>query len=78
MIGFGVLSLGRFSMLQSMGISLALGIGIALLAALTLLPSVVMLLGDRVFWPSKMVPKLIKRGRPTSPGLPGNPLSMPS
>jgi RND superfamily putative drug exporter len=62
MIGFGVLSLGRFSMLQSMGISLALGIGVALLAALTLLPSVVMLIGDRVFWPAKMIPGLVKQG----------------
>jgi len=61
-IGFGVLSIGRFSMMQSMGVSIALGIGVALLAALTLLPAVVMLLGDRVFWPAKMIPKLMKRG----------------
>lgn len=61
-IGFGVLSIGRFSMMQSMGVSIAIGIGVALLAALTLLPSVVMLLGDRVFWPAKMIPKLIKQG----------------
>ncbi len=61
-IGFGVLSFGRFSMLQSMGVSLAIGISIALLAALTLLPSVVMLVGDRVFWPTKIVPKLVKQG----------------
>ncbi len=61
-IGFGVLSFGRFSMLQSMGVSLAIGIGIALLAALTLLPSVVMLLGDRVFWPARMLPNLVKQG----------------
>jgi RND superfamily putative drug exporter len=53
-IGFGVLSLGRFEMLKSMGIGLALGIAIALIAALTLLPSALMLLGDRIFWPSKM------------------------
>ncbi|MDH7508028.1 MAG: MMPL family transporter [Methanomassiliicoccales archaeon] len=53
-IGFGVLSLGRFEMLKSMGIGLALGITIALIAALTLLPSILMLLGDRIFWPSKM------------------------
>ncbi|MDD1770325.1 MAG: MMPL family transporter [Methanomassiliicoccales archaeon] len=56
-IGFGVLSLAQFSMLQSMGIGLAFGITIALIAALTLLPSVLMLLGDRIFWPSKMKPK---------------------
>jgi putative drug exporter of the RND superfamily len=53
-IGFGVLAFGSFWVIQSIGVALALGIGIALLAALTLLPSVVMLLGDRVFWPAKM------------------------
>ncbi len=60
-IGFGVLSLGRFAMLQSMGIGLAMGVTIALLAALTLLPSVLMLLGDRIFWPSKLTPRKEKR-----------------
>ena len=59
-IGFGVLAIGRFSMLKSMGIGLAFGITIALLASLTLLPSVLMLLGDRVFWPSKLIPKMKK------------------
>jgi RND superfamily putative drug exporter len=54
MIGFGVLALGRFALLQSMGLSLAMGILIALLVALTLLPSIICLLGDRLFWPSKL------------------------
>ncbi len=53
-IGFGVLSIGRFSMMQSMGVALALGVTIALLVALTLLPSLLMLLGDRMFWPTKL------------------------
>lgn len=53
-IGFGVLSLGSFWVIQSMGVALALGITIALLASLTLLPSVLMLLGDRIFWPAKV------------------------
>jgi len=60
-IGFGVLSFGRFAMLKSMGIGLAMGVTIALVAALTLLPSVLMLLGDRVFWPSKLVPRREKK-----------------
>lgn len=59
MIGFGVLALGRFSLLQSMGMSLALGILVALLVALTLLPSIIYLIGDRLFWPSK--PKLQRK-----------------
>ena len=52
MIGFGVLSISRFSMVSSLGICLAMGILIALMVALTFLPSLLMLAGDRVFWPS--------------------------
>lgn len=51
MIAFGSLSLTSFPMTQSMGIAIAIGIGIALLVALTFIPSVLMLLGDRIFWP---------------------------
>ncbi|NYT12331.1 MAG: MMPL family transporter [Methanomassiliicoccales archaeon] len=52
MIGFGVLSVCSFSMVSSIGISLAMGIFIALMFALFFLPSLIMLLGDRVFWPT--------------------------
>lgn len=52
-IGFGVLSFCSFSMISTMGIVLALGIVIALLAALTFIPSILMLTGDRIFYPSK-------------------------
>lgn len=51
MISFGALSLGSFSMVRTMGLGIMFGIGIALLVALTFIPSVLMLLGDRVFWP---------------------------
>ena len=37
-----------------MGICLALGIVIALLAALTFIPSLLEVVGDRIFWPTKM------------------------
>ena len=53
-IGFGVMSFCSFSMISSMGIVLALGIVIALLAALTLIPSILFLAGDRIFFPSKV------------------------
>ena len=53
-IGFGVMSFCSFSMISSMGIVLALGIVVALLAALTLIPSILFLAGDRIFFPSKM------------------------
>ena len=51
-IGFGVMSFCTFSMISTMGMVLALGIVIALLAALTLVPSVLMLVGDKIFKPS--------------------------
>jgi RND superfamily putative drug exporter len=52
-IGFGMLSFGRLDVLRSMG-TLAIGISLALLMALTLLPAIMMLLGDAIFWPSKV------------------------
>ena len=53
-IGFGSLMLCSFSLVSTMGMILALGILLALLAALTFVPSVLMLVGDRIFWPSKV------------------------
>jgi len=53
-IGFGVLSFCSFSMISTMGVVLALGIVIALLAALTFIPSILSLTGDRIFYPSKV------------------------
>jgi len=53
-IGFGVMSLCSFSMIMSMGIILALGIVLAMIAALTFIPAVLALIGDKIFWPSKM------------------------
>jgi RND superfamily putative drug exporter len=51
-IGFGVMSFSSFSLISTMGMVLAAGIVIALLAALTLIPSIVRLIGDRIFYPS--------------------------
>ena len=53
-IGFGALSICTFSMVRSMGLILAIGILIALIAALTFIPSLVNLLGERIFWPSSI------------------------
>ena len=53
-IGFGVLSICSFSMVRSMGIILAIGILIALIAALTFIPSLINLVGERIFWPSNI------------------------
>ncbi|MDR2699154.1 MAG: MMPL family transporter [Candidatus Methanoplasma sp.] len=54
MIGFGAMSICSFSMISSMGVVLAMGIVVALLAALTLITSILMILGERLFWPTKM------------------------
>lgn len=51
MIGFGALMIGDYSLVRSMGMALVIAIGIALMFALTMLPSLLMLVGDRVFWP---------------------------
>ena len=52
MISFFALAIADFSMIRTMGLVMGLSIGIALLVALTLVPSILMLLGNRVFWPN--------------------------
>lgn len=51
MISFGALSLGSLALIRTMGLTIMLGIGMALLVALTFIPSLLMTLGDRIFWP---------------------------
>lgn len=53
-IGFAVMSLCSFSLVSTMAIVLALGIVLAMLAALTLIPAVIALVGDRIFWPRRI------------------------
>jgi RND superfamily putative drug exporter len=50
---FLALLLSSLSIFRSLGPTLAIAVGVTLLAALTLVPAVVSLLGTRVFWPSK-------------------------
>ncbi len=52
MIGFGAMMICDFQVISVMGLGLAIGIVFALLAALTLMSSLVVLLGDKLFWPS--------------------------
>ncbi|MEM0344119.1 MAG: MMPL family transporter [Thermoplasmata archaeon] len=54
MLGFGVLMIGSYPLVRSMGMALVISVGIALMFALTMLPSLIMLVGDRVFWPHKV------------------------
>ena len=52
MIGFGAMMICEFRLVSTMGMGLAIGIVFALLAALTLMSSLLVLLGDKLFWPS--------------------------
>jgi RND superfamily putative drug exporter len=51
-LAFGALSIGSFSLLQSLGLAVGTGVMVALLVSLTLIPSIIMLAGDRIFWPT--------------------------
>ncbi len=62
MIGFGALMISQYSMIRSMGMALVVAVGITLLFALTMLPSLIMLVGDKVFWPNTMA-KATERAR---------------
>jgi RND superfamily putative drug exporter len=52
-VAFSALWLSSFEMFQTMGPGLAIAVATMLVAALTLIPAVVSLVGPRVFWPSK-------------------------
>ena len=53
-LGFAALVLTGQGMFISMGIAVAIGLAISMLTALTLIPAVLTLLGDRIFWPNKL------------------------
>jgi putative drug exporter of the RND superfamily len=62
MVAFLCLSLSRFGMNQTAGYALALGIGITLLAGMTLIPALMSLFGKYLFWPKWTSPPR-KEGR---------------
>lgn len=51
-IAFFAMALSSFSFVQTMGLVLGLAIVIALMVALTLVPAILMLVGNRIFWPT--------------------------
>ncbi len=53
-IGFGAMSICSIDMISAMGLCLALGILIALLAALTFIPAIIARTKDKILWPTKM------------------------
>jgi len=53
MIGFAAMLPTKFGLMRVIGMSVLLGVGIALISALTFIPSILLLLGDRIFWPRR-------------------------
>lgn len=51
----------EFGLYQSMGPALAVGVALMLVAALTLLPALLAILGRAVFWPSRVEPQPVER-----------------
>ncbi len=51
-IAFFAMAVASFTFVQTMGLLLGLSIVVALLIALTLVPAVLMVLGNRIFWPT--------------------------
>jgi RND superfamily putative drug exporter len=58
---FGALVLATLGFFTTLGPALAIGVAVMLLAALTLVPAVVSVLGRRVFWPSRSASRVPAR-----------------
>ncbi|NHJ04530.1 MAG: hypothetical protein EAX90_06890 [Candidatus Heimdallarchaeota archaeon] len=54
MVGFGALIIPNFPLLRSLGISMVIGIGFSIIASILVVPSLLMVLGDAVFWPKAL------------------------
>jgi putative drug exporter of the RND superfamily len=52
MIAFFAMALAQFSFVQTMGLVMGMAILVALMVSLTLVPAILMLVGNRVFWPT--------------------------
>jgi RND superfamily putative drug exporter len=50
-IAFGAMTISSFTLLRSIGVGLGFGVLIALLVSLTLIPSFILIAGDKIFWP---------------------------
>lgn len=62
MIGFGAMMVCSFRLVSYMGLGLAIGIVFAIFAALTLMSSLLVIFGDRMFWPTGASGEKLDRG----------------
>ncbi len=62
MIGLGLMALAEFAKIRYAGPAIALSLGVALLASLTLTPALLRLVGAAAFWPGKS-PKLLAKDK---------------
>src|SRR5213079_1714280 len=53
MVGLGFMALAEFAKVRYAGPAIALSLGVALVASLTLTPALLKLLGKTVFWPRR-------------------------
>jgi putative drug exporter of the RND superfamily len=61
-VAFGALALASLRFFSTLGPALAVGVAVTLLAALTLVPAVVSVLGRLVFWPVRPARRAARRG----------------
>ncbi len=52
-VGFAFMIFAKFGLFNTTGPSIAIGIGVTILAAITLTPALLAILGERVFWPAR-------------------------
>ncbi|NHK31746.1 MAG: MMPL family transporter [Asgard group archaeon] len=59
MVGFGAMIIPNFPLLRILGISMCIGITFSILSALLIVPSIILLFGDAIWWP-KFFQKLFR------------------
>lgn len=69
MLGLGLMALAEFAKVRYAGPAIALSLGVALLASLTLTPALLRLAGRAVFWPRR-APSALARAHQAARGLP--------